>query len=288
MISLYLLGLVLGVCAALAPGPINLETVRLAIARGPKIGLAFGLGAVTADTLCCFLMFMGATSIYYNLSPFGKGNLGMVSAAMITFIGVRALLAKVKPPASTPEEIAREVNAPADELFHPVWSLVKRYGMGFGLTLFSPVTIGFWVVASVSAAKYAGDSAEMDSAPLLAAAGVATVCSLWVTAAVNIAGRYHKQLDAKTYLRVERVVGALLLVVAAFSTMKAVDFYMGKEPESEKRAKAAMEARPRKARKGLLALDGATTGTQGNLRSLLGMNPTTATIAGTLPTTAPR
>lgn len=99
--------------------------------------------------------------------------------------------------------------------------LTRNFFLGLAITLTSPSTITFWIFGSVYTAKFLEDEANFNVA-LFAGAGVAASCSAWVLGAVTVAGRYHKRLEPKTYLALERVVGVALLAIAALSLIKAI------------------------------------------------------------------
>lgn len=206
----------MGFFAALFPGPINLEVVRRAVGRGPQVGAAFGMGAVLADVVLATAAFHGAAALFSSLPNWGKGVLGIGSSAIIMMIGISALQAKIKPP---PPVAADPDAAPQDPSM--VRRLTRNFFLGLAITLTSPSTITFWIFGSVYTAKFLEDEANFNVA-LFAGAGVAASCSAWVLGAVTVAGRYHKRLEPKTYLALERVVGVALLAIAALSLIKAI------------------------------------------------------------------
>lgn len=212
----------MGVFAAVFPGPINLEVVRRAVGRGPEVGAAFGLGAVLADVILCTGAVLGATALFSSLPDWGKGVLGIVSSGIIMMIGLSALQAKIKPPPPVSAN-GEESHAGEPHKLASLRELVKNFFFGMAITLTSPSTITFWIFASVYTAKFVGDEPDLNIA-LITGAGVAASCGSWVMGAVTIAGRFHKRLDPKTYLALERVVGVGLLVIAGLSLLKALQY----------------------------------------------------------------
>ncbi len=212
----------MGLFAAVFPGPINLEVVRRAVGRGPQVGGAFGLGAVAADVILVTAATLGATALFSSLPDWGKGALGLFSSVIIMLIGLSALQAKIKPPPPvSPEEEALMASAPDTPGLR---RLVKHFFFGLAITLTSPSTITFWLFASAFAAKFVGDEPDLKIA-LMTGGGVAASTATWVLGAVTIAGRYHKRLNPKHYLRLERVVGVGLLSIAAVSAFKALRYF---------------------------------------------------------------
>lgn len=223
MITAFLAGMVIGAFAALFPGPINLEVIRRAVGRGPRIGGAFGLGAVTADAILATAASHGAAALFSSLPNWGRAALGIASSVIIMIIGLSALQAKIKPPPPVSASASRPGSTPDD--ISLLKNLLRNYFLGLFITLSSPSTITFWLFAASVYAKFLEEQPDFRMS-LVLGAGVAVSCLAWVLGAVTIAGRYHRRLEPKTYLALERIVGIALLLIAGYSLLKSLKLLM--------------------------------------------------------------
>src|SRR5688500_17340934 len=72
-----LMGILLGMGAAIPIGPVNLEIIRRNLRFGTPYGIVLGLGACTADVTYLFLLSIGALSLLqypHVLKTFGLGG----------------------------------------------------------------------------------------------------------------------------------------------------------------------------------------------------------------------
>lgn len=229
MWHIYMLGFVIGITAAAVPGPINLEVVRRALSRGPKVGAAFGMGAVSIDIVFVLMASMGALALVNALPAAGKATLWLVGSLLLLMVGISAFRAKMPPPPRRPiRDDTQEV--PTIGRTGPVVSLhriLRNYFLGVVLTITSPSTIMYWLFTTIGTAKLTAEADHPELVPWLLAAGVATSCTIWVLGAVTIAGRFHRRIQPQTYLIVEHIGGAALCIFAAYSLYKAVRILMG-------------------------------------------------------------
>jgi threonine/homoserine/homoserine lactone efflux protein len=218
MWHVFLYGFAFGFGAAVFPGPINLEVVRRAISRGPVPAIAFGMGAVTADVFYVLAISAGAAVILAALPMWAQAVLYALGAVLLAIIGVKAV--RTKTVAIVPAEEEAEPGEDTSTLVtERLSSLLKGYFLGLILTLGSPPTIFYWLLMSVTAAQHFGNGWFFS---LVLATGVLTACSGWVFVVSIIIGQFHRHLNRKYILFVERTVGAILIALAIYSAGKAV------------------------------------------------------------------
>jgi threonine/homoserine/homoserine lactone efflux protein len=232
MWHIYVIGFVMGITAAAVPGPINLEVVRRSLSRGTILGLAFGMGAVTADVIFCIAGSLGASTLVNSLPRGGKAIMWLIGSTCLLIVGIAALRAKEQPPKTAPP-ITETQEIQTLELRHPVIGLtriLKYYFVALGLTLSSPATIMYWVANSVGVSKFLGDPSEADQpdyVPYVLATGVAIATTLWVLGVATIAGKFHRRISPRAYVLVEHAGGLALCSFAAFSFYKAIRILLG-------------------------------------------------------------
>lgn len=223
MLQIFTVGLALGFYAAAMPGPINLEVIRRSISRGPQLGLAFGLGACLADVTFVLLSSLGALALINSLPLWGKGIMWLTGAVILFVLGVRGLRAQVPQNSTGSTGPNPTIQDTVSVTKASVREIVRSFLLGLALTLSSPPTIMFWVFNSlmVASTHLTGAAAENVNVPYLLAAGVGVACTLWVTGAVYVTSRFHRNLRPRTYIWVERIAGGALCCFAAYALFEA-------------------------------------------------------------------
>lgn len=224
MLQIFTVGLALGFYAAAIPGPINLEVIRRSISRGPRLGLTFGLGASLADVTFVLLSSLGALAIVESLPLWGKGIMWLVGSVILFILGIKGLRAKF--PANATSTGTTGKNPSIEGWIRPpkatVAEMIGSFLLGLALTLSSPPTIMFWIFTSLTVAStHLTRGHENVYVPYLLALGVAVACSLWVTGAVLVTARFHRSLQPRTYIWVERIAGFALCCFAVYGLMEA-------------------------------------------------------------------
>ncbi len=222
MLQVFLYGIIVGIGAAAFPGPINIEVLRRAVSRGPIFGALFGLGAVTADVFYVTGSSWGAGQFFLELPEWGKAVMALAGAALLGFLGIRALRYKAPSADSTLSAIPLDegMSAPGTFVYNHAPRLLRSYGLGFTLTLFSPSTIAYWLFISLASAHHFQDTPNV-VAPL--SLGVALACTTWVIIATTMVGHFHKHISPRMYVLVERIAGGALLFFAAASVVTAIN-----------------------------------------------------------------
>jgi threonine/homoserine/homoserine lactone efflux protein len=228
MLQIFTLGLALGLYAAAMPGPINLEVIRRSISRGPKIGLMFGLGASLADVTFVLLSSLGALALINSMPMWGKAIMWLAGAIILFWLGINGLRAKEPPPKFTGEPTDPSFKA-IDPAPVTTGDMFHSFLIGLALTLSSPPTIMFWIFNSlmVASTHLTGGEEQNANVPYLLAAGVGVACTAWVCGAVYVTGRFHRNLQPRTYVWVERIAGAALCCFASYALFEASKILLG-------------------------------------------------------------
>ncbi|MFA7092010.1 MAG: LysE family transporter [Arcobacteraceae bacterium] len=156
MIIDFLQGMVLGFTAAIPLGPINLLIMNESL-KSYKNGFFVGLGAMSADTTFLLLILLGLNN-YLENTILLKG-LSLLGALFLLFISYT---------------FYKNRNEPLKKVkMDSKGSLLKHYGKGYVLTIFSPYTVLFWLsVATLSISKVY---------PLFITSGMLFAIFLWIT-----------------------------------------------------------------------------------------------------------
>lgn len=221
MWEIFVLGLAVGFGAAAFPGPINLEVVRRSVSQGTRGGVAFGLGAVSADLIYVTGTSLGAAALVAALPGWSKPVMYLLGAALLFGLGITALRAKVA--LEDPPPISPRVSPKVKQRLEKTQDtgLIHGYLLGFVLTFTSPSTLAYWAFVSVSATGHALQQGGSITLPLVI--GVGTACTIWVFFAATIAGLFHRKISPKAYIYIERAAGIALCTFAAVSAYKGIE-----------------------------------------------------------------
>lgn len=230
MLQIFTLGMALGLYAAAMPGPINLEVIRRSISRGPRIGLSFGLGASFADVTFALLSSLGALALINSMPIWGKAIMWIAGAVILFWLGLRGLRAKVPTVAAAPTGVTNAAMLSVAVERTTPGQLVRQFFVGLTLTLSSPPTIMFWVFSNlmIAGTHLTGTDEENQDLPFLLAAGVGVACVMWVSAAVYVSSRFHRNLRPQTYLWIERITGTALCCFATYAVYEALKIMISK------------------------------------------------------------
>lgn len=209
----FALGFLTGLGAVTAPGPINLEVIRRSVSRGPKVGAAFGVGALSVDFFYLVAISLGAAALFPSLPQSAGGIIRLVGAALFLVLGINILRAKPARDFSCDGLAAVEaVNDQTAVAGANDSSAFKSYLWGMALALSNPVTIAYWMGVCVTAREAAPHQAI--TPPLVAGVGVAF--SLWLLGIVALAGRFRQRIPSETFQLVERCIGTILCFLAVY------------------------------------------------------------------------
>ncbi len=184
-----LLGILLGMGAAIPIGPVNLEMIRRNLNAGTPYGIMLGLGACGADVTYIVLISMGALALLQF--PEALRLFGLVGSFILCWFAVKAWQAKTT---DTHQQ-------------RPKPSLI-RYGIeGYLITMLNPYTVLFW--ASISA-QLSLIAATNDNGILFAGLGVVLGTVSWVIALNMLLHFTRHKLKPHTIKWLNRI-GAIIL-----------------------------------------------------------------------------
>jgi len=127
MLHLLILGIILGMGAAIPIGPVNLEIIRRNLRYGMAYGTVTGLGACGADVTYLILLCLGELALlqYPNIMR----ALGLIGSLILAWFACKAFHA----------------GQGKDHMNHHKRPSLIRYTIeGYVITLFNPYTILFW------------------------------------------------------------------------------------------------------------------------------------------------
>jgi threonine/homoserine/homoserine lactone efflux protein len=197
LLNFALKGLVIGFSIAAPVGPIGLLCIRRSLADGPRVGLATGLGAATADAAYGAVAGFGLTAI----SAFLVGQrfwLALGGGLFLCYLGVRTFVSKPAPQAATVQGSG----------------LFAAYLSTFALTLTNPLTILSF--AAVFAGFGLGSSPDYVAASVLVG-GVFLGSALWWLLLSNGVALFRSRVTDAWMRRVNQLSGGLILAFGLYA-----------------------------------------------------------------------
>lgn len=197
---LILLGIGLGIGAAVPIGPVNVEIARRTLARGRSAGMALGFGAVTVD-----LVFAAATSlgvqqlIHGERLRHGLGYVGVAVCFVLAGFSLRAAYRAWKH--GVPETDERKTN--------DVKTFAGDYATGFAMTALNLYTWVWWFVTVPALATQHGSRSAGDLP--LTCVGVFIAASGWVLLFTTIINRLRQFAGRAWHIGADLIGGVMLM-----------------------------------------------------------------------------
>ncbi len=197
LFEILLMGIMLGLGAAVPIGPINLEMIRRNLSYSAKTGFLFGLGACSADLIYLVLLSLGVLSLLNH--PLLLKVMALLGALILMYFAYGAFTTK-----TMENQVTKALSS----------ALPQHYFSGLLLTMSNPITILFW--ASISS-QVAALTLTHQYATLYAGIGVVIGTVGWVIA-LNLFIHFTKhKISNKAINILNKIGGVLLLGFAGFS-----------------------------------------------------------------------
>jgi threonine/homoserine/homoserine lactone efflux protein len=207
MLLAGLTGFAAGVVLSVPVGPVNLTILNQGTRRGFKWAALIGLGATCMEVIYCFIAFTSFASF------FTQGNIKIAmqlfSVGFMLFLGMRFLLAKS---VSRPMQLGaavRRIEQEMGERLHPH----SAFMMGLVQVMCNLGVLVFWIIL---AANFISRGLVTPDWPgkLTCVGGVGLGTGLWFFILSWGVSLGYGKISEKTLLKVERVSGVVLLIVA--------------------------------------------------------------------------
>jgi len=202
-----LTGFISGLLLCIPVGPINLIILNEGARRGFRWAVMIGLGATLMEILYCLFAFTGFASFFQK---------GMVKAAMelssfvfMLVIGMKFVLAKS---VEAPLHLSAKADAleqRIEEKLHPH----SAFATGFVRVLANPGVLLLWIVLAANFISREWVTPDWPS-KFACVAGVALSIGGWFTGLSWLSALGHRKLSQQGLLRMERISGVILLVIA--------------------------------------------------------------------------
>lgn len=197
-----LIGILLGLGAAIPIGPVNLEMIRRNLRYGTPYGVMLGLGACSADVTYLILLCAGALVLLQY--PEVLRVIGFCGSLVLGWFAINAFRAKLS---DTPDVA--------------VMPSLVRYGLeGYLITMINPYTILFWASISSQISLAALSDSNM---VLLAGIGVVIGTVSWVIFLNGLLHFTRHKLTQRVIRWLNYLGGMILLGFAGAGLLKVMN-----------------------------------------------------------------
>jgi threonine/homoserine/homoserine lactone efflux protein len=151
IIQMVILGFVIGLTGALAPGPTLVATINASIAGDWTTGLKVSLGHVIVELFLVILILLGLATVAlpYTLAIAGIGGIALVAFGVLTIAGSRKATMRTSSPQTFANPyMAGLITSAANPYFWIWWpsigSAMVIAGLQGGLVLVGALMVGHW------------------------------------------------------------------------------------------------------------------------------------------------
>jgi threonine/homoserine/homoserine lactone efflux protein len=203
-----LTGFISGLLLSIPVGPINLTIINEGARRGFKWAALIGLGATVMEVIYCALAFTGFAS-FFSKGPV-KAAMELFSFAFMLYLGLKFVLTPTLPRTT-------KIGVRMEEKLHPhsafMTGLIRVMG-NVGVFVFWIILAANFISREWVPPAWSGKTSCI--------AGVAGGCLVWFLALSYGVSFGHNKFSEKTLLRMERVSGIFLLVVAVIHGLNII------------------------------------------------------------------
>jgi threonine/homoserine/homoserine lactone efflux protein len=203
-----LTGFISSLLLSIPVGPVNLTILNEGARRGFKWAALIGLGATTMEVIYCFIAFTSFASFFTQ--GYVKAAMELFSFVFMLFLGVKFMMAKsVQGPPVTLGAAVNRIELRVQERLHPH----SAFMTGLVRVMGNVGVLVFWIILAANFISHEWVSPDWPG-KLACVAGVAVGTGLWFFGLSWGASLGHGKFSERTLLRMERLSGAGLLVLA--------------------------------------------------------------------------
>jgi threonine/homoserine/homoserine lactone efflux protein len=220
VVEIIIAGIILGITLAFMVGPVFLLLIETSLTKGVKKAIIFDLGVVLADILFIGGIAYGSSLLLSPKNVIWIYSIGGLLIVAYGFFNISS--AKKKKLILAKELKLPEVNGSAGVYF----------AKGFFMNFLNMGVLAYWLTTTVT--LQATISGQPNENHLLIAYFVSTVATYFVTDLFKIftAQRIKKVLTPEVLIKIERIVGFVLIVFGALLIVRGYLSANGIGPEA--------------------------------------------------------
>ena len=212
ILTASLTGFISGLLLSVPVGPVNLTIINEGARRGFKWAVLIGAGATLMEVIYCGIAFTGFASFFTR--GYVKAAMELFSFVFMLFLGIKFLMVKSVAAATditvATSKLEHQFEERLEERLHPH----SAFMTGFVRVMGNPGVLLFWIVLAANFVSREWVRPN-GSGKLACIAGVAAGTAAWFLSLSYAVSLGHRKLSEKTLLRMERVSGLSLLLLAS-------------------------------------------------------------------------
>lgn len=196
MLEVIIKGMLIGLCVSVPLGPIGMLTIQRTLNRGPKYGIATGLGA-TASDLIYTLVILFFLSFVIDFIEHHRFVFELISSLIVGIFGYYIYNTN---PATQPK--------PNETHKH---SLLGDFATSFGLTLSNPLVL-FVLIALFARFGFI----ENDTSFFVYLGGILSILGgalLWWNMLTFLVSRFKNKLNMRELKLINQITGVIILLI---------------------------------------------------------------------------
>lgn len=205
------LGLIVGYIITAPIGPVNLAIVQATVSVGHKAGVRMAIGSALAETFYCLLAVVGVSILFRSPEQSERifFILELLSVPLLLVLGILSLREKIS-------------DVPAEGVHKKARGIL----VGFGLNLFNPILLPYWLGVCGFLRKYDLLSNELDELLIFGFLGGVGTFLLHYTL-VQISAKSRFLLNLKIRWVVSRAIGVIFSIIAIYQALNLAHKHWG-------------------------------------------------------------
>jgi threonine/homoserine/homoserine lactone efflux protein len=221
VVEVIIAGSILGVTLAFMIGPVFILLIETSLTKGARKALVLDMGVLLADVLFIALVFYGSTVFLNEQNVLWIYSIGGV---LIIGYGMYNIFSARKKQTYLAEHPQLPPASGNDLLF---------FMKGFFMNFLNVGVFAYWLATTVALRATFKDAP--DESKLMWAYFISTIATYFITDVVKIftAQRIKKSLTPQVLVKIERIVGVVLIFFGLFLILRGYLYATGIGPEAD-------------------------------------------------------
>ncbi|NDP22428.1 MAG: LysE family transporter [Paludibacter sp.] len=198
MLEIIIKGILIGLCISVPLGPIGMLTIQRTLNKGPKYGIATGLGATLSD-LIYTIVTLFFLSFVLDIIEENRFVIQLVGSLVVVFFGYYIFKSN---PITQPK--------PNELLKH---SLLSDFATSFGLTFSNPLVL-FVLIALFARFEFIGNKTTL----FVSVCGILSILGgalLWWNLLTFLVSRFKNRLNIRELRIINQITGFIIMLIGS-------------------------------------------------------------------------
>jgi len=205
MLEIIIKGILIGLCISVPLGPIGMLTIQRTLNRGPKYGIATGLGATTSDLIYTIITLF-FLSFVLDFIEEHRFVIELVGSLVVALFGWYIFQSN---PATQPK--------PNETVKH---SLLSDFVTSFGLTFSNPLVL-FVLIALFARFQFIGNKTTL----FVSICGILSILGgalLWWNLLTILVSKFKNKLNMRELKLINQITGIIILLIGTIGLILTI------------------------------------------------------------------